>query len=705
MKNESSRKRRTSIKRQLIVFSAVLFAVIIISGGTVFVFSMWQMLHTNTSSELARSVEIERIKLETSVNGEIAIALKMADSPLIQRYFLNPNDNDLQKIAFEEIAGYRRAFAGNTVFWVNDVDKKFYSDDAYAFTLDTADPNNYWYLMTLNETEKYNFNINYNPDLNVTNLWINAPVFDSRHRPVGILGTGIDITAFVDSIYRNYRGNAELYFFNALGEITGARNAKLVADKAIMDKTLGDTGAQLLAGAQRIQSGETLSFSVSDTVVALAEVPALDWYIAAILPLTFADALNNGMTALFLVTMAIIAVIFIIFYVFITSILKPMNRMIQTFNQITVNRDLTQRVQFKQHDEIGTLGEFFNRTFETMRELFAGINGRTASLTKTGEKLDSHMSDTAAAIHQITANIHSILTRITNQSTSVTETEKTLNNISGTIHTLSDHIVSQEAKVKQSSEAIEVMVTNIKSVTETLNENAGHIHDLANASEIGRTGLQDVSVDIREIARESEGLLEITSVMENIASQTNLLSMNAAIEAAHAGDAGKGFAVVADEIRKLAESSSEQSKTIATVLKKIKDSIDTITGSTETVINKFEAIDTGIRTVADQLDHIRDAMTEQNDRSRQIIGVVKDLNGITEVVKNGAKEMLASSEEVIREGDNLKQITDEISGGMNKMVTSVDQINDTVNDVSGISGRNREDINALMQEVSKFKVE
>ena len=175
-----------SIKRQFLVFSAILFLVILSGGSVVFIFSMRRIVHASASNDLAQIVKIERIKLESLVNGEIAIALKMADSPVIQRYFANPGDPELERIAFEEIAGYRRAFAANSVFWVNDVDKKFYSDDAYAYTVDTTDPNNYWYLMTLNETEKYNFNINYNPDLKKTNLWINAPVFDSHRRPIGI---------------------------------------------------------------------------------------------------------------------------------------------------------------------------------------------------------------------------------------------------------------------------------------------------------------------------------------------------------------------------------------------------------------------------------------------------------------------------------------------------------------------------------------
>jgi methyl-accepting chemotaxis protein len=225
------------------------------------------------------------------------------------------------------------------------------------------------------------------------------------------------------------------------------------------------------------------------------------------------------------------------------------------------------------------------------------------------------------------------------------------------------------------------------------------------ASEVGRNGLQDVAADIQEIARESEGLLEINAVMENNASQTNLLSMHAAIEAAHAGDAGKGFAVVADEIRKLAENSGEQSKTIVAVLKKIKESIDKITRSTDNVLNKFEAIDKAVKTVADQEENIRNAMEEQGQGSKQILQAIGQVNDITKQVKAGSQEMLEGSREVIQESKNLEKVTQEITGGMNEMAEGADQINIAVNRVNEISGQNRENIDILVEEVSRFKVE
>jgi methyl-accepting chemotaxis protein len=701
-RKQQNQKRRTSIKGRFIIYSAVLFLAIFIGGSVAFALSMWQIFHNTAGNELAQTMELERAKLETSVNGEIAIALKMAGSPLIQRHFLNPGDNELKKIAFEEIAGYRRAFKSNSAFWASNVDKEFYFAEDNHYTLDTENPDNYWYKMTLYETEKYNFNINYNQEIQRTMLWINAPVFDERHTPIGLVGTGIDLTEFVNNIYQNYKGGAELYLFNDMGEITGSKDVNLITNKTTLDKALGDTGSKILEMAK---SDESLVFKVNNGVATLTAVPSLNWHIAAILPLTMTDALNNGMTVLFLVMIAVIAVIFVISYLFINSLLKPMNYMVKTLDQISVDWDLTRRLEFKQNDEIGTVGEFFNQTFNKIRNLIITIKEQTIKLHEISNNLAGQMTDTAMAVSHITVNNQKIKDRVISQSASVTQTNSTMEHVMSNINKLDGYVQNQSNNVAQASSAIEQMVANVNSVTNTLVGNYANVQALKDASDVGRSGLQEVAADIQEIARDSEGLLEINAVMKNIASQTNLLSMNAAIEAAHAGEAGLGFAVVADEIRKLAENSGEQSRTIGHVLKKIKSSIDKITYSTMNVLNNFEAIDSSVKTVSQQEDNIRNAMEEQGEGSKQVLESATSLNEITQQVKSGSEQMLEGSKEVINESHNLEKVTQEITSGINEMAAGAEQVNAAVNHVNEISEMNLEAIDVLLTEVSRFKVE
>jgi methyl-accepting chemotaxis protein len=415
----------------------------------------------------------------------------------------------------------------------------------------------------------------------------------------------------------------------------------------------------------------------------------------------------NSMTR-FTVIVGVIMVIVVaaLLYFLLDRTTRPIVRVADTLKDISEGEgDLTRTIVIHSNDEIGDLAKYFNLTLEKIRGLVATIKKQAATLFDIGTELASNMTESAAAINEITANIQSIKGRVINQSASVTETNATMEQITVNIDKLSGHVEHQSSSVAQSSSAIEEMLANIQSVTSTLVKNTNNVKALMEASEVGRGGLQEVATDIQEIARESEGLLEINAVMENIASQTNLLSMNAAIEAAHAGEAGKGFAVVADEIRKLAESSSEQSKTISTVLKKIKESIDKITKSTDNVLNKFEAIDGGVKTVAEQEENIRNAMEEQGAGSKQILEAIGQVNEITLQVKGGSQEMLEGSKEVIQESKNLEKVSQEITGGMNEMATGAEQINVAVNRVNELTGQNRDNIDILVREVSRFKIE
>jgi len=415
----------------------------------------------------------------------------------------------------------------------------------------------------------------------------------------------------------------------------------------------------------------------------------------------------NVLTRITLIIAAIAIVIaaIVVFFTLSTTT-APIVNVANTLKDISEGEgDLTKTIPVTSKDEVGDLALYFNKTIQKIKGLVLLIKQQAHTLSDIGNDLSANMTETAAAINQITANIQSIKSRVINQSASVTQTNATMEQVITNINKLNGHVENQSRNVAQVSSAIEEMVANIGSVTNTLVNNTANVNTLKEASETGKSGLQEVATDIQEIARESEGLLEINAVMENIASQTNLLSMNAAIEAAHAGEAGKGFAVVADEIRKLAESSGEQSKTIGTVLKKIAESITKITKSTDTVLARFEAIDSSVTTVSDQEENIRNAMEEQGEGSKQVLHGVGSLNELTQNVRSSSEEMLSGSQEVMRESQNLEKATQEITGGMNEMATGAEQINLAVNNVNNMTTKNREAIDDLIMEVSRFKVE
>jgi methyl-accepting chemotaxis protein len=249
------------------------------------------------------------------------------------------------------------------------------------------------------------------------------------------------------------------------------------------------------------------------------------------------------------------------------------------------------------------------------------------------------------------------------------------------------------------------MIANIHSVTRSLITNSKNVDELSEASENGRSGFQAVAEKILEIARESEGLLEVNSVMNTIASQTNLLSMNAAIEAAHAGEAGKGFAVVAGEIRKLAESSGQQSKNTASMLKKIKGLIDSITSSSNEVISRFEIIDTGVKTVSQHELNVRNAMEEQEVGSQQLLQSIKRLKELNVSVEKGTGDMMETGSRLITQTGELIKYSNETINGMNEVLSgAMYQIQTAVDQVDEMSSENSKNFEDLKKETEKFKV-
>ena len=368
------------------------------------------------------------------------------------------------------------------------------------------------------------------------------------------------------------------------------------------------------------------------------------------------------------------------------------------------NADLTQRIDSKSKDEVGEVVGGFNKFVERLQSIVKIIKEQDKDLESGGENMGAISQDTASAITEIIANIDSIHKQIENQGQSVNQTAGAVNEISSNIDSLNKMIEGQTAGITQASAAVEEMIGNISSVNQNVERMANSFEELNQNADIGFKKQQDVNEKIQQIETQSAMLEDANQAIANIAAQTNLLAMNAAIEAAHAGDAGKGFSVVADEIRKLSETSTGQSKTIGEQLAKIKESISSVVAASDESAQALTVVADKIRDTDQLVIQIRTAMEEQTEGSRQISEALKNMNDGSMEVRNASEEMTEGNKLILDEVRRLQDATLTMKGSMEEMSQGAEKINETGAALNDVTSTLKESIYKIGQEINNFTV-
>ncbi|MCR5290495.1 MAG: HAMP domain-containing protein [Treponema sp.] len=563
-----------------------------------------------------------------------------------------------------------------------------------------------WYTGAVAEPDSFVYSDVYIDDQTKSSIVsISKQVFDTNHKSLGVVSVDFPLDSIKNIITKKMHEDERMFILTDKGYF--AIHEKYTAEdniESIENGAYKDLSDKFLSGSNELFSAvvgdEKISFYYKSTLI-----EGTHWYFVYGKAATVVNSFVNKSVHLIIVSfVALFAVMFVVLFIILHGIIRPIRLTAKALSDISSgDADLTRRIAvIPPTKEMRTVVDSFNGFAQNLQKMIVSIKTSSANLDIVSENMRDSVSSVSDSMTSIRLSIENIQEHIQKQSDGFDETSQVIQKVASSISNVNGMIDSQTKSIRDSSFSVAKLVKSIDQISESMETMADSFSQLDREARSGMEKQEKVNARISQIETQSQMLQEANAAIAAIASQTNLLAMNAAIEAAHAGESGKGFAVVADEIRKLSETSSGQSKTIGDQLKNIQDSIGEIVAASLDSSAAFSGVSDRIQQTDGLVQSVRMSLEKQNEDSSHVISSLEGMDKNAEEVRKASSLMAEGSTHILDEMSRLQSSVDTVRNSIETMSMHAQEVVKTGMNLDQCVEELNMNVNKLGEDVNSF---